>query len=57
MKPSQAAGTWPSAKRKKSSISGGAKKAIGPLLTEQFCTTLLFIGARGHVKISGIRNR
>lgn len=46
-----------SAKKKKSSKSGGAKKAIGVLCKEQFETTdLCFLGAGGHVKISGIRN-
>lgn len=45
-----------SAKKKKSSKSGGAKKAIGDLCSEQFETTLCFLGAGGHVKISGILN-
>lgn len=45
-----------SAKKKKSSKSGGAKKAIGVLCKEQFETTLCFLGAGGHVEISGIRN-
>lgn len=45
-----------SAKKKKSSKSGGAKNAIGDLCSEQFETTLCFLGAGGHVKISGILN-
>lgn len=45
------------AKKKKSSKSGGAKKAIGVLRNEQFgLTTLCFFGAGGQVTISGIRN-
>lgn len=44
------------AKKKKSSISGGAKKAIGDRFVRQFGVTLLFFGAGGHVKISGILN-
>lgn len=49
----------PSATKKNSSKSGGAKKAIGLLLRkEQFELRigLLFFGAGGHVFISGIRN-
>lgn len=45
-----------SAKKKKSSKSGGAKNAIGDLCREQFETSLCFFGAGGHVEISGIRN-
>lgn len=45
-----------SAKKKKSSKSGGAKNAIGDLCNEQFETSLCFLGAGGHVEISGIRN-
>lgn len=47
---------WPSAKTKKSSTSGGAKKAICLLLKAQFCATFCFFGAGGHVSISGIRD-
>lgn len=50
-------GMSPSARKKKSSISGGAKKAIGFLLTAQLERTLCFFGAGGQVRISGIRNR
>ena len=46
--------TSPRAMKKKSSKSGGAKKAIGDLLSEKF--GLLFLGAGGHVCISGMRN-
>jgi len=45
-----------SAKKKKSSKSGGAKNAIGDLSNEQFETSFCFFGAGGHVEISGIRN-
>ena len=45
-----------SAKKKKSSKSGGAKKAIGVLCNEQLERALCFFGAGGHVSISGIRN-
>ncbi|KAK2967823.1 hypothetical protein RJ640_027717 [Escallonia rubra] len=48
------AGISPSANTKKSSKSGGAKKAIGLLRKEQLEATLLFFGAGGHVTISGI---
>lgn len=45
-----------SEQKKKSSKSGGAKKAIGLLRKEQPDTILCFLGAGGHVWISGIRN-
>lgn len=42
------------ATKKKSSNSGGAKKAMGDRRSEQSETALGFFGAGGHVKISGI---
>lgn len=46
------------ANEKKSSKSGGAKKAMGVRRSkEQFEGTLCFFGAGGHVKIGGIWNR
>lgn len=42
------------ATKKKSSNSGGAKKAIGDRRNEQSETGLGFFGAGGHVRISGI---
>lgn len=42
--------------KKKSSISGEAKNAIGDFLVEHVMATLLFLGAGGHVETSGILN-
>lgn len=42
------------ATKKKSSNSGGAKKAMGDRRNEQSETALGFFGAGGHVRISGI---
>jgi len=46
------------AEKKKSSISGEAKNAIGDLLflDDEHDVTLLFLGAGGHVSTSGILN-
>ena len=42
--------------QKKSSNSGGAKKAMGDRRNEQSEAGLGFFGAGGHVRISGILN-
>ena len=42
------------AKKKKSSMSGEAKKVTGDLFEAQFEATLFFIGAGGHDKMLGI---
>ena len=44
------------AMKKKSSNSGGAKKAIGDRRKEQSEMGLCFFGPGGHVRISGILN-
>lgn len=44
------------AEKKNNSISREAKKAIGILFDEQLDVTLLFLGAGGQVKTSGILN-
>lgn len=44
------------AEKKKISISGEEKNAIGDFLEEHVMETLLFLGAGGHVETSGILN-
>ena len=44
------------ANKKKSSISGGEKAAIGELRSEHLAATLFFFGGGGHDKISGNLN-